>query len=131
MKKAIGFKVFPSTEETISVISEDKEMEVGYPEPCHKYEIRDCIGFKDGETQYIESFQTIQFVQKNKDGSIIPGAQSEQVIGVCMHRLNSMNQAFPSIFNDLQKKGLELFLLGCKMRVEDRINKGIMGELKK
>jgi len=133
MKKELDLVVFPSTNKTIKVIDDSthKENEVGYLNPCHLYEINECVGFQNGETQYVPSTQNIQFVQKNTDGTVIPGLQSEQLALVMLHRLETMNEKFPSIFNDLQKQGLKLYLLGCKMRIEDRFSQGVMGTLKK
>lgn len=123
--------VFPSPESTIQVISDDKEIALGYPNPCHNYEIQNCIGFQDGMTAYHNSSQNIQFVQKNPDGSIVPGVQSEQLALVLLHRLQTMNKLFPCEENDLQIAGLKMYLAGCELRVRNRIARGVMGELKK
>lgn len=127
----VDLKVFPSEESTISVIAEDNEMQVGYENACHKYEIKNCIGFNNGKTEYVDSTQTVQFVQKNNDGTIIPGLQSEQVAYVILHRLETMNRLFPSPENEMQIAGLKMYLEGCELRVKNRIERNVMGELKK
>ena len=48
-------------------------------QPCgYTYTFRNCTGFENGKTQYISSEQSIQFVRKNEDGSVIPGLQNVQ-----------------------------------------------------
>lgn len=118
-------KVYPSDEPTISVF-DDKEYG-----GAHRYNITNCLGFKDGKTQYEFSFQTIQFVQKNEDGSMTPGVQSEQLVHVLIDRQKKLNARFPSPFNEKALAGLEMFLEAQKERVDDRIARGVMGDLKK
>jgi len=138
MKIKIDAVVFPSEENTISVISDDDESKVGYENPCHLYEVRNCLGFKDGKTEYKtenledpEDTQRIQFIQKNEDGTIIPGVQSEQLILIVKHRLETMNKLFPCSENEKQLAGLEMYLEGCYNRVKNRIDRGVMGNLQK
>lgn len=123
--KKLNATVFPSSEKTILV--EDDKIYGG----AHKYEIKNCIGFNNGETQYVESSQTIQFVQKNDDGTMIPGLQSEQLVLALLDRHIKLNGRFPSRENIKMVEGLETFLEACKERVEGRISRGVMGELKK
>lgn len=123
--KQLDLKVFPSEENTISV--EDDAIYGG----AHKYELKNSIGFTDGKAQYVESSQTIQFVQKNDDGSMVPGAQSEQLAFILLDRARKLNARFPSEYNEKMIAGLEMFLDACEARVQDRINRGVMGDLKK
>jgi hypothetical protein len=119
--------VYPSTVPTI-VVHDDNDVYGG----AHKYTITNCLGFKDGETQYThESQQDIQFVQKNDDGSMIPGLQSEQLILMLIDRQEKLNARFPSEFNTKAIAGLKMFLEAQRERVEDRISRGVMGDLKK
>jgi len=120
----IEAKVFPSDENTISV-SKD-EIYGG----AHYYQIKNCKGFNDGKTEYDDTFQSIQFVQKEYDGSMTAGLQSEQLVLVLMDRAVKLNNRFPSAQNEKMIQGLQLFLDACKERVEDRINRGVMGNLK-
>ncbi len=54
--KTIEAKVFPSEENTITV-TED-----AIYGGAHLYKIKNCLGFNDGKTDYVNSCQTIQFV---------------------------------------------------------------------
>lgn len=123
--KKLNATVFPSDEKTISV--EHDSIYGG----AHKYEIQNCIGFNDGKTQYVESTQQIQFVQKNDDGTMVPGLQSEQLVLVLWDRHKKLNTRFPSPQNKKMIEGLEMFLQACEERVEERMQRGVMGELKK
>ncbi len=120
--------VFPSEEKTISV---QKDADYG---GAHKYTFTNCLGFKDGRTQYDDPYyssQTIQFVQKNEDGSMTPGLQSEQIVLALIDRQEKLNARFPSAFNEKALTGLKMFLEAQKERVEDRMGRGVMGDLKK
>lgn len=124
--KTIEAKVFPSEENTIRV--EDDQIYGG----AHRYDVRNCLGFSDGKTQYVSdgSSQVIQFVQKNEDGSMTPGLQSEQLVLLLIDRQEKLNARFPSPFSEKALAGLKMFLEAQKERVEDRINRGVMGNLK-
>ena len=125
--KTIEAKVFPSDENTISVHHED-DVYGG----AHLYSIRNCAGFNDGKTQYMpHGTQEIQFVHKADDGTITPGLQSEQIVLMLMDRQQKLNDRFPSGFNTKALEGLQMFLDAQRQRVEDRINRGVMGDLKK
>jgi len=65
--------VFPSEEKTITV--EDDPIYGG----AHHYLVQNSLGFSNGKAEYIPEGHVIQFVQKNDDGSMIPGLQSEQL----------------------------------------------------
>lgn len=123
--KLLNAKVFPSTDKTIKV---QDDPDYG---GAHKYEINNCLGFEDGETVYTKSTQTIQFVQKNVDGTVIAGLQSEQLVEALLDRTAKLNNKFPSDHNIKMMHGLEVFLEGCKERVQERIDRGVMGDLKK
>ena len=119
--------VYPSKENTIEVIKPD-----GY-EGAHRYRVQLCTGFnsKKNTHDYVDKTTTIQFVQKNDDGSIIPGLQSEQLALILLDRVKKLNERYPSEYNEKQIEGLTMFLDACKQRIDDRINRGVMGELKK
>lgn len=123
--KPIDALVFPSEEQTISVL--DDEVYGG----AHCYLIRECLGFVDGKTQYTDAQQIVQFVQKNDDGSVVPGLQSEQLVLALLDRHQKLNNRFPSEQNAKMVEGLQMFLDACKERVQERIERGVMGELKK
>ena len=119
--------VYPSTKSTIEVVPTD-----GY-NGAHRYRVQLCNGFssKKNTYDYIDKTTTIQFVQKNDDGSIIPGLQSEQLALILLDRVKKLNERYPSPYNDKQIEGLTMYLQACKDRVEERINREVMGELKK
>lgn len=123
--KPIEAKVFPSEENTIT--AEQDEQYGG----AHYYQIQNCKGFSNGKTEYDESLQSIQFVHKADNGEMTPGVQSEQLVLMLIDRTAKLNARFPSEQNEKMLKGLQMFLDACKERVQDRINRGVMGELKK
>lgn len=123
--KPLDAVVYPSEEPTISVV---EDATYG---GAHCYVIRECLGFNDGKTQYTDSEQVIRFVQKNDDGSMIPGLQSEQLVLALLDRHKKLNDRFPSEQNAKMVAGLQMFLDACEERVKSRIERGVMGELKK
>lgn len=123
--KPIDAKVYPSDEQTISV-AEDETYG-----GAHCYIIRECLGFADGKTQYTDTEQVVQFVRKNDDGSIVPGLQSEQLVLALLDRHEKLNARFPSEQNAKMITGLRMFLEACEERVRSRMERGVMGELKK
>lgn len=123
--KPIDAVVYPSDEPTISVV--DDATYGG----AHCYVIRECLGFDDGKTQYVETEQVIRFVRKNDDGTMIPGLQSEQLVLALLDRHEKLNARFPSEQNAKMIAGLRMFLEACEERVKNRMERGVMGELKK
>lgn len=119
-------KVFPSNKDTIEVIPTD-----GY-NGAHRYRARMCAGFnsKKNTTEYADKTDTIQFVQKNEDGSITPGWQSEQLVLILLDRIKKFHEKFPAPQTEKQIQGLQMYLDACKERIEDRMNRGVMGKLK-
>lgn len=123
--KQIEQTVYPSEQKTISVY--DDAIYGG----AHLYEISNCRGFNAGRTEYGDSVTAIQFVQKNDDGTIIEGVQSEQLVIMLIDRHQKLNARFPSKQNEKMLAGLNTFLEACEERVKERINRGVMGDLKK
>jgi hypothetical protein len=123
--KKLDYTVFPSEDKTITV-AEDADYG-----GAHFYTAKNSTGFSDGKAQYVESEQSIQFVQKNVNGSMTPGLQSEQLVYILLDRAVKLNNRFPSAQNEKMIQGLQMFLDACKERVEERIARGVMGELKK
>ncbi len=117
--------VFPSDKKTIEVNVDDTY------DGAHFYKIQNCLGFSSGATHYADTFQVLQFVEKNDDDTIIAGVQSEQLAIILLDRCKKLNTRFPSEHNQKQMKGLEMFLEGCKDRIEERMQRGVMGDLKK
>lgn len=121
----VHYLVYPSKEYTIQV--EDDNVYGG----AHKYIVNNCIGFNNGNTEYVESVQEIQFVQKNEDGSVIPGLQSEQLVWVLIDRVLKLNKRFPCEENIRMLEGLEIFIQASEDRVKNRMQAGSMGKLQK
>lgn len=119
--------VFPSKEATIEVVPTD-----GY-NGAHRYRAKMCVGFnnKKNTAEYVDKTDTIQFVQKNEDGTVIPGWQSEQLALILLDRVMKLNEKYPSPQNEKQIQGLQMYIDACRERIEDRMNRGVMGELKK
>lgn len=124
-EKVAGLVTFPSEVETIEVNPND-----GY-NGAHRYRAQMCAGFENGETQYVDKTDTIQFVQKNEDGTVIPGWQSEQIVNILIDRTKKLNEKFPSEHNEKMIEGLQTFLDACKERISERIDRGVMGKLQK
>lgn len=122
--KILDYKTFPSEQNTILV--EDDPIYGG----AHRYSIKKSTGFNNGEATYVDEFIEIQFVQKNDDGSMIPGVQSEQLANILLDRAIKLNNRFPSEHNKKQIAGLQMFIEGCEDRVRERIDRGVMGDLK-
>lgn len=123
----INSVVFPSGEKTIAV---DIDPIYG---GAHYYLINNCKGFdpEKNDAIYTKNQQSIQFVQKDDDGKVTEGLQSEQLALVLLDRCQKLNARFPSSHNEKQMAGLRMFLEGCEDRVRERMSRGVMGELKK
>lgn len=127
----LGRKVFNSDEETIAVIDND-----GYG-GCHQYVVKKCLGFHKDKTRYAPSTLDnsdvvhLQFVHKTEDGGIIGGLQNEQLYIVCLDRLEKMNTKYPDPRNEIMIHHLQELLRLSEERVKERIDRGVMGELKK
>lgn len=119
--------VFPSEERTICVLRDDTYG------GAHRYYVTNCLGHKDGKTEYTPGEgQAIQFIEKPADGGpVIPGIQSEQLLILIIDRTQRLDEKFPSEYNKRFIYHLEAALAASKDRVQDRIDRGVMGELKK
>jgi hypothetical protein len=126
MKTLEKSNVYPSQMNTV-ILHEEDDVYGG----AHCYSFTNCLGFAGGETQYTDSTQTIQFVQKLDDGRIIPGLQSEQIVIALIDRQKKLNARFPSSHSEKAIRGLETFLEAQRERVEERLQRGVMGDLKK
>lgn len=120
----LEYLVFPSEEKTLAVQVDD------IYGGAHRYQMKHSTGFSDGKANYVDEGTTIQFVQKNDDGSMIPGVQSEQLAWVLFDRAQKLNNRFPSAQNKKMVDGLKMFLDACEERVRDRMDRGVMGNLK-
>ena len=123
--KPLEKTVYPSEEKTIFV---EECNEYG---GAHLYDFKNSVGFNNGRAEYVDSTQAVQFVKKESDGSIVPGLQSEQLVIALLDRAVKLNNRFPSPQNEKMIQGLEMFLEACEERVKDRVDRGVMGNLKK
>lgn len=137
-RRALEKTVFPSEVKTVAVRNEDD----GYG-GAHLYQFIPCLGFHDGNTRYcIETnaqegrqstvdIMTLQFVQKNEDGTVTPGYQTEQLLIAMIDRTKKLNAKFPCPENDIIISALQQALFYHEKRVRDRMARGVMGDLKK
>jgi hypothetical protein len=123
--RALPTPVYPSG--VLSVFSADDPKYGG----GHRYQFLNSIGFSKDEAGYVKSRQEISFVKKEEDGTITPGLQSEQLVIALIDRHKKLNAQYPSDFTMKMITGLQMFLEACKERVQDRIGRGVMGDLKK
>lgn len=119
-------RVYPSAYPTVGV-AHDNDQYGG----AHHYVFENCKGFENGETQYGGGVQSLQFVHKDDNGTITAGLQSEQLVIALIDRTEKLNKRFPSPQNEKMILGLKMFLEAAKERIDDRINRGVMGDLKK
>lgn len=117
--------VYPSDLKTISVREDDDY------DGAHYYEFVNSIGFNKGEAEYVSTKQSIQFVQKYEDGTITAGLQSEQLLIALIDRHKKLNAKFPSREGALAITKMEEALMWLEARVKERIERQVMGELKK
>lgn len=118
-------RVFPSEVRSVAVAP---DADYG---GAHRYQFQESLGFNKGGAEYADSFQEIHFVQKNLDGSMTPGLQSEQLLIALIDRHKKLNAKFPSREGSLAITKMEEALQWLRARVEERINRGVMGDLKK
>lgn len=124
--KTLDYKVFPSELNTIFV--QDDPIYGG----AHSYKVMGSEGFENGEAIYrSDHMVSINFVEKKNEDITYPGLQSEQLAYILLDRCIKLNNRFPSSHNEKMIKGLHLFLDACQERVQERIDRGVMGQLKK
>lgn len=99
---------------------------------AHEYYLRPSIGFKDGKTQFEPTGLgiDIRFVEKRDDGKVIPGALTEQILIMLRDRHEKLNARFPSSQNEQFQRGITIALDALENRVRERMEHGVMGELK-
>lgn len=123
----LNFTVFPSEEKTIKVLRDP-----GYDDGVHDYHVNECVGFDQASQnhKYVSTRQYIAFVRKDPDGTVRPGLQSEQLALILMDRAEKLNKRFPSKQTARMIDGLSMFLAACRERVQDRMERNVMGEHK-
>ncbi len=117
----LNYQVFPSKEKTLYT----------YDNNGHEYCATDCFGFENGKTIYGQKETYLRFVEKEDNGKIIPGLQSEQLAYILLDRQIKLNERFPSQHNEKAIVGLKMFLEAQEERVKDRLSRGVMGKLEK
>ena len=118
--------VYPSQEQTVRVLNTDNEYG-----GAHSYVFRNSLGHQDGQAVYHDSVQQIDFVKKLSDGTMVPGLQSEQLLIALIDRHKKLNDAYRSRESSLAITKMEEALHWLQARVQNRISRGVMGELKK
>lgn len=124
-EKLEGVSVYPSNVETIEFMNDDFN-------GAHRYRIKLSRGYNQTKKRvdYSDKKLVIQFIQKNADGSVIPGLQDEQLILVMMDRLQKLDAKFHSDTVTKKMKALQDYLDACKERIDERLGRGVYGELK-
>lgn len=97
---------------------------------AHKYAAFACRGFVDGKTEYSNGYEVISFVKKTEEG-VAEGLTNEQLLAIMIDRTKKLNNRFPSREGALAITKMEEALMWTERRVQNRINRGVMGELKK
>lgn len=121
--KEVGV-VYPSDEITIHVCEDE---DYG---GAHEYIFNESMGHIDGKAVYIDNIQKIRFVKKEESG-MVAGLQSEQLLIALIDRHKKLNNKFPSREGSLAITKMEEALHWLEARVKERIQRGVMGELKK
>ena len=119
--------VFPSDFVSIYFNSDD---EYG---GAHNYTFVNSLGHQDGNPVYdLDSkSQSISFVKKESDGTMSSGLQSEQLLIALIDRHKKLNSKFPSREGALAITKMEEALFWLEARVKERMDRGVMGDLKK
>lgn len=117
--------VFPSKQNSVWVA--DDEDYGG----AHEYYFMNSLGHVDGKPVYKEgSIADISFVKKEESG-MVAGLQTEQLLIALIDRHQKLNAKYPSANGEMTILHLERALASQKSRVQDRLKRGVMGELKK
>lgn len=118
--------VYPSTEQTIKVIEDQKYGST------YTYTISPMSKLDGDVTIYNDNNpQIIRFVRKLADGTWVEGIQDEQLAYILLDRVKKLNEKIPSRWNKVKIKALEIYLSACKYRIKDRIAEKKFGTLKK
>jgi hypothetical protein len=117
--------VFPSDEISVWVLPDE---DYG---GAHEYYFMSSLGHVDGQPVYKDGeVSRISFVKKEESG-MVAGLQSEQLLIALLDRHRKLNAKYPSSNGEMMILHIERALLSLKARVQDRLSRGVMGELKK
>lgn len=84
------------------------------------FELKD---FNDGVPS-----QSIQFYRLNSDGTHENGTTFEEVLGVCLERLQILNSLFPCRENSIAITKIQESIMWLEARTKDRIKRGVEGK---
>lgn len=101
---------------------------------AHHYCCIPSLGFENGAPVYrgIHPYIDVVFIEKPANGMPTKaGLQSEQLLLILLDRHRKLNAKFPSEFHEVFEIGIKMALDAQKARVDDRMSRGVMGELKK
>lgn len=116
--------VYPSSEVSVTT-KVDKDYG-----GAHEYTFKNSLGHVDGKAVYEDTYQTIHFVKKEESG-MVSGVQSEQLLIALIDRHKKLNAKFPSREGALAITKMEESLMWLERRVKERVERGVMGQLKK
>lgn len=130
MDFAVTHLIIGSKEQSVFCVDNGEKHPNGEYGGAHHYTFKNCTGFADGKTQYIDSEHELRFLYKSPD-EMVPGVTNEQVMVAMIDRLHKINEAFYS--EDTTEATLHIkAALDCfGRRVQERIDRGVAGELKK
>jgi len=124
MKIEVVGAVYPSDEASVWVDTEDRY------DGAHCYTLRNYLAFQQGKPVYTDTYSELVFAYKNADGEPEEGWLSEQLLLVLLDRHRKLERAFPHPTYHKLRAGLEMALEAQRERVDDRVRRGVMGELK-
>lgn len=117
--------VYPS--EQVSVWADPNDRYGG----AHRYVTMNYLQYKDGKAIYDEAdLRQLLFVYKADDGTPSSGLLTEQLLLILLDRHAKLEAAFPHPSYAKLRMGLEMALEAQRDRVDDRVARGVMGEMK-
>lgn len=72
--------------------------------------------------------QTLRFVEGPKEERISDGVTSEEVINALIDRHQTLNDRFPSVYNERAIASLKDVLVNLEARTADRMARGVEGQ---
>lgn len=120
--------VYPSDVNSVSVFVPKGDRYGG----AHTYYCVPSLGFENGKAVYNFRHPTIEvpFVRKIDGALTLPGLQSEQLLIILLDRHERLNAVYPSAHHEKFMTGVRMALEALKERVDDRMGRGVMGQLK-
>lgn len=131
---------FPSHKDPCIFVKKESGL---YPQGAHTFLFVDSLGWDNEnlKTSFLTPdhpnskgkmiVQQLNFIRKDEEGILYSGVTTEQLLVALLHRHTQLNLAFPSEENEVFLVLIRLALETLAKRVEDRIKRGVMGDLKK